>query len=1098
MTPARVTFLLGRAGSGKTRRLHSRIGEALHEGRRVVVIVPEQFTFETERQLASELGGLMDIEVYSFSSLAEKTLEGSYLGFLSRQGRRMAIRKTVNEQGSRLSVFARVKDRPGFSERLCELFTACKRYEVTPADLLDGAEKAGEDTLLSRKLTELALLYGETEGYISGRYMDSEDMFAALIDSLPSSPIAGAEVVIDDFDLLTDQLYHLMAAMTLHAESMYISLRMDPEEGRDAKLFAPKRRAYARLYNAARENGCEISVIRLPEGNSKRQADPALAHLEAEVFAYPYKIYGGEAPSLRIAAATSVSAECEMAAEAVLRCAQGGMRYRDMAVIAADPAYELQLLRSMQRRGIPCFSDGARKLSAYGAPRLVLSALKCVNRGYSLNYIMDMLRTGLAGAEGGDIDLFENYALQRGTGGAGFKKTFDQEIPEKVRGLIIPKIEEFHTAFVNAPTARDKAAALFDFMESMGLYDSINGLVERLRAEGRHQLAEENAQVYRLMLTVLDQLYAIMGESAVSARRFAAILEEGFDSYEISAIPATADQLLLGTLGRTMAKSPRAMFILGANEGSFPHSFSDDGMISDRELDRLSAMGARTWGRGGERAENELMDIYCALAAPRELLYISYTMSAGADAALPAPILERIREIFPRVKLNTDLEPLPPVSPKGGVARLARELRAYGDDLTPWEGLSRLYAWYAGKPEYRSTLEGLEDALYYRCSPEPFGHELSLKLYGDPLFGSATRLERYNACPFDHFVTYGLRATERREFRERPLDEGVFCHSALDSFVREAMKRDISALEDGDCDEIIDGIMPPLMAAHNNGVLLSSTRNMALCARLIRKVKATARAIVRQVRSGGFMPESTEVSFGMGGLPALTLELPTGERFYISGRIDRIDGCSIAGQDYYRIIDYKTGGSEFSYTRLYYGLSLQLPLYAAAIGAVERARRAAGMYYMKVDSPVVSETEEAAANEEAVKKKVMESFRLSGLTLSDPLVVEAAAGGECPAIARGARTVIPGDKLEGLIGYALKRSTETLTEIFEGRAEVSPAKLKSGADRCKSCANRSVCGFDERIPGCKRRVFGTLSDRAFFERIGAAEDNGGKEGENGD
>lgn len=1096
--PARVTFLLGRSGSGKTRRLHRCIKEALHNGRRVVVIVPEQFTFETERQLASELGGLMDIEVYSFSSLAEKTLEGSYLGFLSRQGRRMAIRRTIAEQGGRLGVFARVKDRPGFSERLCELFTACKRYEVTPADLLEGAEKAGGDSLLARKLTELALLYGETENYISGRYMDSEDMFAALIQNLPSSPIAGAEVVIDDFDLLTDQLYHLMAAMARHAESMYISLRMDPEEGRDARLFAPKRRAYARLYDAARENGCEISVIRLPEGNSKRQTDPALAHLESEVFAYPYKIYGGEAPSIRIAAATSISAECEMAAEAVLRCAQGGMRYRDMAVIATEPAYELQLLRSMQRRGIPCFSDGTHKLSAYGAPRLVLSALKCVNRGYNLNYIMDMLRTGLTGTEAGDVDLFENYALRRGIGGTGFKKPFDEETPESVRSFIIPKIEDFHTAFVNAPTARGKAEALFAFMESMGLYDSINGLALRLRDEGRYQLAEENAQVYRLMLTVLDQLHAIMGEGTVSARRFADILEEGFDSYEISAIPATADQLLLGALGRTMAKSPRAMFILGANEGSFPHSFNDDGMISDRELDRLDAMGARTWGRSAEKAEGELMDIYCALAAPRELLYISYTMSAGTDAALPAPILDRIREIFPGVRSDTDLEPLPPVSPEGGVARLAKELRAYGDDLIPWEGLGQLYAWYAGKPEYRKTLEGLEDALYYRCSPEPFGHELSLKLYGDSLFGSATRLERYNACPFDHFVTYGLRATERREFRERPLDEGTFCHSALDSFVKEALRRDMKTLDGAQCDEIIDGIMPPLMASHNNGVLLSSARNMALCARLIRKVKATARAIVRQVQSGDFVPEQTEVSFGMGGLPALTLELPTGERFYIGGRIDRIDGCTIAGQDYYRIIDYKTGSSDFSYTRLYYGLSLQLPLYAAAIGAVEKTRRAAGMYYMKVDSPVVSESNDAAADEDTIKKKVMESFRLSGLTLSDPVVVRAAAGDGCPVISTGARTVIPGDQMEGLIGYALKKSTDTLAEIFEGRAAVSPAKLKSGADRCKTCANRSVCGFDERLPGCKKRNLGTLSDKAFFERIGAMKENGGKEDGNGD
>ena len=146
--PARVTFLLGRSGSGKTRRLHRCIKEALDKGRRVVVIVPEQFAFEAERQLASELGGLMDIEVYSFSSLAEKTLEGSYLGFLSRQGRRMAVRLTNTEQGSKLRIFARVKDRPGFSERLCELFTACKRYEVAPATCSTGRKRRGRTACL--------------------------------------------------------------------------------------------------------------------------------------------------------------------------------------------------------------------------------------------------------------------------------------------------------------------------------------------------------------------------------------------------------------------------------------------------------------------------------------------------------------------------------------------------------------------------------------------------------------------------------------------------------------------------------------------------------------------------------------------------------------------------------------------------------------------------------------------------------------------------------------------------------------------------------------------------------------------------------------
>ena len=75
--PARVTFLLGRSGSGKTRRLHRCIKEALDKGRRVVVIVPEQFTFETERQLASELGGLMDIEYTPSPPLRKRRWRGA-------------------------------------------------------------------------------------------------------------------------------------------------------------------------------------------------------------------------------------------------------------------------------------------------------------------------------------------------------------------------------------------------------------------------------------------------------------------------------------------------------------------------------------------------------------------------------------------------------------------------------------------------------------------------------------------------------------------------------------------------------------------------------------------------------------------------------------------------------------------------------------------------------------------------------------------------------------------------------------------------------------------------------------------------------------
>ena len=136
------------------------------------------------------------------------------------------------------------------------------------------------------------------------------------------------------------------------------------------------------------------------------------------------------------------------------------------------------------------------------------------------------------------------------------------------------------------------------------------------------------------------------------------------------------------------------------------------------------------------------------------------------------------------------------------------------------------------------------------------------------------------------------------------------------------------------------------------------------------------------------------------------------------------------------------------------------------------------------------------------KEAIVDYLRMYGIDFEEFLwgmgISEDMIGNLCGYLE--SKTVIPEERMDGLIGYALKKSTDTLTEIFEGRAAVSPAKLRSDSDRCKTCANRSVCGFDEKLPGCKRRSLGTLSDKAFFERIGAAEKNGdnGKEGGNGD
>ena len=49
-------------------------------------------------------------------------------------------------------------------------------------------------------------------------------------------------------------------------------------------------------------------------------------------------------------------------------------------------------------------------------------------------------------------------------------------------------------------------------------------------------------------------------------------------------------------------------------------------------------------------------------------------------------------------------------------------------------------------------------------------------LYGEISPYSATRLERFSACAFAHFLQYGLRLAERTEYEFRAMDMGNVMH----------------------------------------------------------------------------------------------------------------------------------------------------------------------------------------------------------------------------------------------------------------------------------------------------------------------------------
>ncbi|MEL7608760.1 MAG: PD-(D/E)XK nuclease family protein [Bacillota bacterium] len=1099
--PADVTFISGRAGAGKSRAARELIRQRIRAKERPVLVVPEQFTFESERELARAMGGgLLGVQVLSFSTLAARVLRetGCRGALLSREGRRMLIRRCIREHAGELKAFGPVAERPGFALKCDELFSLCKRFSIGPETLFEAAERLGEAEPLRDKLLDLALLFERTEALLAPGYLDGEDALHELTARFGQSTFADRDYFLDEFDIFAAELTGVIGALMEHARSICICICLDPDpNARDGSVFAPESRAFVKLLALAREKGCKVAVknaadLERARDPGERQKEPALEHLERELFAYPARPYEGDASGIRVFAASSVSAEVEALACAVSRAAREGVRYRDMAVLCADLGrYALPVRRAFLNHGIPLFLDAGRPLQGHPAAVLMVSALRCAERGFFRSDFLDLIKSGLCRLADDQADALENYMLRFGLQGSMLLRPFERgeegerQAAEEARTIVMDALLPLREG-LRAKSAREKTRALYEYLVRLDVAGQLQKRVEALREEQRLELADENAQIYNLLIELLDQLYTIVGDDAIPLSKYLAMLEEGMAAYEAGIIPTTTDQVLLGNLSRTRARAVRALFVLGAAEGVLPRHHHDDSVIDDSELACLSALGLNVWGGSDVNTMIDTFELYRALSRPTELLYLSYPLSLDGRQSLPSELLDRIRAIFPSVQLSSDigaelqLESL--CSQNASAGLLARALRRFADTGRTSEPLEKLYAYFARAPQAKQTLFLLESALYYDPAGASVPSALAQSLYPDHT--SASRLELFNACPFRHLVEYGICARPRQEYRERPLDEGSFYHSALDALVKLILRRGIpfSELDAATVDALVDQIAPGLLLEHNGGILEQSERLRARGRRMVRTLKATAFAMVRQIAMGEFLPVACEVAFAEdGALKPIELCGPAGRTVRLVGKIDRIDLYDDGkNAPCLRVVDYKRGtGTDFDFAELYAGIRLQLPLYLAAAMQGYGGARAAGMYYLGVKEPVVDEGEQ--------EDKLLKEYRLDGVSLDDAGVLNAAdreSGGRDSKVLSPRRATDA--ELTSLTRFAQRKAADTVNALLTGRAEVSPYR-RGRRTACAHCEHAGVCCFDQALPGCRFRSLSPLKQEAFFELIGQDE-----------
>ncbi len=1128
-----LQFYFGPSGAGKSRMLYEdvirRAGE--NPGQNFLVIVPDQFTMQTQKDfvLLSDRGGIMNIDVLSFGRLGHRILEevgGQDIPVLDDTGKSLVLQKVAAGLKDELPTLGSFLQRQGYIHEVKSAISEFMQYGIGTEDVKRLIEYAGKRGALVQKLKDLETLYRGFMGYIHGNFITTEETLDVLRRSLQKSRLLpGSVVVFDGFTGFTPIQNRVIAELMRLCGEVVMVLTLGAGENPyeldgEQKLFHLTKKTVADLCRLAEENRVERGRDVFVMQNHRFSQSPALWHLERNLFRYHVTAFEEEQQEIHMFEASAPKEEVHQTGLEICRLIrEKGFAYRDIAVIVGDlESYAPYVETEFAKMEIPVYIDRTRGIVLNPMIEYIKSALSLFDRDFSYETVFHYLRSGLSDLTPEEVDKLENYCIKTGLRGyRGYSRLFtrraaqaegDEEALAELNGIrerMMAQVEMLHLG--KEEPVKVYVNALYDFLVQNRVQQKLFAYQEKFEAEGEAGRAREYAQIFRLVMELLEQIYALLGEETISLREFSDILEAGFGEIQVGTIPQNVDRIIAGDMERTRLKQVKALFFMGVNDGNIPKNTSKGGIISDMDREFLRESDLELAPSPRQQMYIQRLYLYLNMTKPSERLYLSWSRVNSAGKSIrPAYLVDVVKKLYPRLTVQyPELRPAVEqiVTGKEGAAILAESLRAYVEGVLSPEKERDFFTVYQvyGQERLKPRRDMLTGAAFRRYDGRGLAPEVARALYGLQLENSVTRLETYAACAYRHFLQYGLTLREREEFSFENVDMGNVYHAVLEQFAEKLAGSGYTWFDFPEefGEKAVREALESYAAAYGDTVLYSSSRNEYAITRMGRILTRTVLTLQKQLNKGSFTPELFEVSFRQTDeLASVNVALSEQERMRLTGRIDRVDVAEDQDKVYVKVIDYKSGNRQFDLAALYYGLQLQLVVYMNAALELEAKRHPdkevvpAALLYYHIDDPSVETPVELTDDE--INREIEKQLRMKGVVNGEPdivsrldkymedrsdvIPVERKKDGSFTARS----SVLSADDLKTVSGYVSRKIADIGRNILDGTIALNPYE-KGNEEACTYCGFKHVCGFDISLPGCDKRRLENMDRQEALERI---------------
>ncbi|MBK9120872.1 MAG: exodeoxyribonuclease V subunit gamma [Phycisphaerales bacterium] len=1120
-----VTFIIGRAGAGKTahclRAVAMALEEAPRDGGRLILLVPEQASFQVERALAgaTRLRGYVRAEVLSFSRLAQRLFDqlGSAPVVVDAEARTLALRALAGRHAHELGSLGRSMQRPGVCAALSGLIEELITEGVTPAALAATAGTVADEHL-GRKLRACARLYAAYCAWLGPGRCDVAARLGAVTTELEHVAwLCGARFWVDGFAGFTGQELQTLVALAQRAAAVEITLLLDPVAAVRARspaqvdplgLFARTEQTYQRLAAAFATAGVTVAPpVRLqPAPLPRFSAAPQLARLEVGLATPETNPAEGvqSAQQVRIVACAQPLAEVRAAARWIrttLANGPAGLRLRDFAVIARDLTMFAPLISEVfEECELPYFLDQRRPLGTHPLCRLVGGLISAAVTDCSSESMVALLRTRLLPLTSAQAERLENAVVRTAIRGFAAWRS-ETWPPQSTRGepaeraarlVLVAALAPLHALAQQLQTAvQTWVRALYTALEQLQVPQGMQNWIAAARAAQAWEAAETHRQAWASVVELLEQGDAVLGDTAIEPVELQAVLTGALRERTLGLTPPTVDQVLVSAIERSRHPDIRHAWVLGFNEGVFPQRPGEDVLLTTSEREQLQAAGLGTRPPRRDEVLDERLLAYIACTRPSQTLTLSYARTTAAgEEALPSALLGEVRAALPEVAVLVDEAAAAPAH----VAEFARQYLQANPARPEYARLARLWTALEQEARHQGLLTWLLRGQTYENQPAPLGEALAVALRNSSSTAlwrtSPSALDTYVQCPFRYFAQHALRLDPQSGPLPLRWDLGSAAHEILAATVSLAQSQnaDVTQLEPEAWDRALDTAAAAYWAEYPPG---DRPELVFWGRRLEELLRDVLGAQVDRWRRGAFRPWRTELHFDPQSvdqaLPAIALLTSTGN-VHIMGRIDRVDAATIAGQRYLLVVDYKSSAGPVRGPWLT-GHRLQLFLYLHALMQAEEGRagpRPAGVLLAplypdrgrlrKPPLAVAAEPEERALER-------MYLYRPRGLLVPEAArALDRNLGGETSPVAQlrlkkdgefyGNSDVCAPEVLDAYLAAAVATAEQVADGVLAGCIDVAPL-VEQRRLACQTCDFGAVCRMDRRYHG------GRLAERVL-------------------